>query len=77
MPDAAANSCPDLPASPPVADLETRAVLTYCLERCWRVKIFVNRGYLDLLARDEPAFGPDPRRVARVASRRQAKAQAA
>jgi hypothetical protein len=31
MPDAAANSCPDLPASPPVADLETGAVLTYCL----------------------------------------------
>ena len=31
MPDAAANSCPDLPASPPAADLETRAVLTSCL----------------------------------------------
>ena len=46
-------------------------------DRCWGVKIFVNRSYLDLLASDEPAFGPDPRRVARVASRRQAKAQAA
>ena len=46
-------------------------------DRCWRAKIFVNRSYLDLLASDEPAFGPDPRRVARVASRRQAKAQAA
>jgi hypothetical protein len=46
-------------------------------ERCWRAKIFVNRSYLDRLASDEPAFGPDPRRVARVASWRQAKAQAA
>ena len=46
-------------------------------ERCWRAKIFVDRSYLDLFASDEPAFGPDPHRVARVATRRQAKAQAA
>jgi hypothetical protein len=46
-------------------------------ERCGRAKIFVNRSNRDLLASDEPAFGPDPRRVARVASRHQAKAQAA
>ena len=46
-------------------------------DRCWRAKIFVNRSYLDLRASDEPAFGPDPRRVARVASRHQAKARAA
>jgi hypothetical protein len=46
-------------------------------ERCWRDKVFVNRRYLDLLASDEPAAGPDPRDLAQVASRPRAQAQAA
>ena len=46
-------------------------------ERCWRDKVFVNRRYLDLLASDAPAAGPDPRDLAQGASPPRAKAQAA
>jgi hypothetical protein len=46
-------------------------------DRCRRDKLFVERTDLDRLASDEPAFGSDLHLVARVASRPQAKAQAA